>query len=86
MISQSVINLTNNLVYHDIIKHVDVRFHFIRILLKNGILSLEKIYTSQSRVDMLIKVVMMEKMKTCSASWIFKAEDPELSHIKFTMS
>ena len=36
--SQSVINLTNNSAYHDRTKHIDVRYHFICILLKDGVL------------------------------------------------
>ena len=46
--SQSAIHLANNLVYYDRIKHTDVRYHFICILLKDDVLSLVKIYTSQN--------------------------------------
>ena len=66
--SCSVINLANNLVYHDKTKHINVWQHFIHILLKDGVLSLVKIHTSQNPADMLIKVVTTEKVKTCSAS------------------
>jgi len=41
--SQSVIDLANNLVYHDKIKNIDVRYHFICKLLKDGVFSLLKI-------------------------------------------
>ena len=63
----SAIDLTNNLVYHDRTKHIDVQYHFIRILLKDGVLSLKKIHTTQNSLDMLTKVVMVEKLKSCSA-------------------
>ena len=66
--SQSAIYLANNLVYHDRTKHIDVRYHFIHILLEHGVLSLEKIHTNQNLADMLNKVVIVEKLKTCSAS------------------
>jgi len=49
--SQSVIDLANNPVYHDRTKHIDVRYHFIRILLKDGVLSLVKIHTSRNPTD-----------------------------------
>jgi len=39
---QNAIELFNNPVYHDRTKHFDVRYHFIRILLKDGVLSLVK--------------------------------------------
>jgi len=66
--SQSVIDLANNLVYHDRTKHIDVRYHFICKLLKDGMFSLLKIHTSQNPANMLIKVVTVEKLKSCSAS------------------
>jgi len=66
--SQRVIDLANNLVYHDKIKHIYVRYHFIRIPLKDSVLSLVKIHTSRNPADMLTKVVTTEKLKTCSAS------------------
>jgi len=44
--SQSAKYLANNSVYHDKIKYIDVRYHFIRILLKDAVLSLFKINTS----------------------------------------
>jgi len=69
--SQSVIDLANNSVYHDRTKHIDVRYHFIRILLKDGVLSLLKIHTSQNFANMLTKVVTTEKLKTCQPPWVF---------------
>ena len=38
--SLSTIDLANNPVYHDRTKHIDMRYHFINILLKDGVLSL----------------------------------------------
>jgi len=64
----SAIDFTNNLVYHDRTKHIDVQYHFIYILLKEGVLSLVKIHTSWNTADMLTKVVTTEKLKTCSVS------------------
>jgi len=66
--SHSTIVLVSNLVYHGRTKHIDVRYHFIRILLKDDVLSLVKIHTSRNPTDMLTKVVTTEKLKTCSAS------------------
>ena len=66
--SQSVIDLVNNSVYHDRTKHIDVGYHYIHVLLKDGVLSLLKIYTSQNPADMLTKMIATEKLKACSAS------------------
>jgi len=66
--SQSAIDLANNLVYHGRTKHIDVRYHFICELLKDGMFSLLKMHTSQNLVDMLTKVVTVRKLKSCSTS------------------
>ena len=66
--NQSAIDLANNLVYHNRTKHIDVWYHFIRKMLKDGVFSLMKIHTSQSPSDMFTKVVMVVKLKSCSAS------------------
>jgi len=58
--SQSAINLSP--VYHNRTKHIDVRYHFIHIRLKDGVLSLMKIYTSQNSADMMTKVITTEKL------------------------
>ena len=65
--SQSVIDLTNNLVYHDRTKYIDMRYHFICKLLKDDVFSLLKIHTSWNLADMLTKVVTVEKLKNCSS-------------------
>jgi len=65
--SQSATDFVNNPVYHDRIKHIDMRYHFIHKLLKDGMFSLLKIHTSQTPADMLTKEVMVEKLKSCSA-------------------
>jgi len=85
--SQSAIDLANNPVYHDITKRIDVRYHFIRILLKDSVLSLVKIHTNQNSTDMLTKVVTTLGEFGVSGRWqgrsdrafqsggVFRAED-----------
>jgi len=70
--SQSAIDLVNNPVYCDRTKYIDVRYHFIHILLEDGVLSLEKIHTSQNPTNMT-KVITVEKLKTCLASVGFQS-------------
>ena len=64
--NQSTIDHANNPVYHDRTKHIDVLYHFIRIHLKDSVLSLVKIYMSRNPGEMLTKVIMTEKLKTGS--------------------
>ena len=66
--SQSAIHLAKNSAFHARTKHIDIRYHFIRSLLDEGLISLDKIHTSQNPADMFTKVVTIEKLKLCAAS------------------
>ena len=66
--SQSAIHLARNPVYHARTKHIQVRYHFIRSALEDGVLVLEKILGSQNPADMLTKTVPIEKLKLCATS------------------
>ena len=66
--SQSAIHLVKNSAFHSKTKHIQLRYHFIRSVLEDGQLKLEKIHTSQNPADMLTKVVAREKLSTCSVS------------------
>ena len=71
--SDSQSDLANNLIYYDRTKHIDVRYHFISKMLKDGVFLLLKIHMSQNLADMLNKVVTVEKLKSCSAYAGFQA-------------
>ena len=64
----SAIHLAKNSTFHSKTKHIQLRYHFIRSVLENGQLKLEKIHTSQNLADMLTKVVTREKLSSCSVS------------------
>ncbi|GJR03668.1 retrovirus-related pol polyprotein from transposon TNT 1-94 [Tanacetum coccineum] len=55
--SQSAIHLAKNQVYHARTKHIDVRYHFIREILEEGGVRIQKIHTLENPADMLTKVV-----------------------------
>ncbi|KAG6733210.1 hypothetical protein I3842_01G215700 [Carya illinoinensis] len=61
--SQSVIFLAKNPAFHSRTKHIQIRYHFIRSLLDDGQLLLEKICGSKNPADMLTKGVTIEKLK-----------------------
>ena len=84
--SQSAINLANNLVYHDRITHIDVRYHFIRKLLKDGVFSLLKTDTNQNLADTLTKMVTVEKLKIYSAFVGLQACESEFESLGVTVS
>ena len=63
--SQSAIHLANKSAFHSKNKHIQLTYHFIRSILEDGQLKLEKIHTSQNPADMLTKAVTREKLSTC---------------------
>jgi len=63
--SQSVIHLVKNQVFHARTKHIDVRYHFVREILEEEEIVLQKIHTTENHADMLTKVVTRTKFEHC---------------------
>jgi len=55
--SMSAIYLAKYQVYHARMKHVDIRFHFIREYLDECDIELQKIHTKENPIDILTRVV-----------------------------
>lgn len=68
--SQSVIHLVTNPTYHIKMKHIDVRYHFVRHVIDGGKVTLKNIHTQENHVDMFAKPILVEKMRQCLASWL----------------
>ena len=66
--SQSAIHLAKSSALHSKTKHIQLRYHFIRLVLEDGQLKLKKIHKNENLVDMLTKVVTREKLNSFSAS------------------
>jgi hypothetical protein len=66
--SQSAIHLAKNSAFHSRTKHIGLRYHFIRSLLDDGVLTLKKIQGIKNPADMLTKAVTTEKLELCAAS------------------
>ena len=66
--SQSAIHLAKNSAFHSRTKHIGLRYHFIRSLLEDEVLKLEKIQGTKNPADMLTKTVTIDKLKLCSTS------------------
>ena len=63
--SQSAIFLAKNSAFHSKLKHIQTKYHFVRYLIEDKLVILEKICAP---ADMLIKGVTIEKLKMCAAS------------------
>ena len=66
--NHSVIHLAKNPIYHARTKHIQVWHHFIKSALEDGVLALEKIQGNRNPVDMLTKMVTIEKLELCATS------------------
>ena len=62
---QSAIHLSKNSTFHSRSKNIDVRYHWIRDVLESKKLYLEKIHTSDNRLEMLTKCLPKEKLESC---------------------
>ena len=82
--SESVIHIAKKSAFHSKTKYIQLRYHFIRSILENGQLKLEKIHTSQNPTDMLTKVVTREKLSSSQFQLAFKheGEDEKFSKSK----
>ena len=57
--------LAKNQVYHARMKHINVRFQFVREILDEGDINLQKIHTKENPADMLTKVVFEVNFAHC---------------------
>ncbi|GKA42822.1 hypothetical protein Tco_0735482 [Tanacetum coccineum] len=48
-----------------ITKHIDIRYHWIRDAIEDGMFELNKVHTDDNASDMLTKAVAREKLKIC---------------------
>jgi hypothetical protein len=53
--NQSCIKLSENPVFHDRSKHIEIIFHFIRDMVHRGVVKLQYISTDEQLVDILTK-------------------------------
>ena len=63
--NQSAIHLAKKTSLHSNTKHIHIKYHFIRSVLDEELLKLEKIHTSQNPIDMLTKGVTIKKLRFC---------------------
>ena len=51
--------------YHDRAKHVDIKYHFIRDMIKSEAIAIEKISTNENVANMLREALPYEKFNYC---------------------
>ncbi|GJX75044.1 putative RNA-directed DNA polymerase [Tanacetum coccineum] len=63
--NQSAIHLAKNSMFHKRTKHIDIRYHWIRDAIEDGMFELNKVHTDDNASDMLTKAVARENLKVC---------------------
>ena len=57
--------MAKNPMFHAKTKHVDVKYHFIKVLIENKQLQSVKIHTTENHVDLHTKGLPKESFKHC---------------------
>ena len=65
---QSAIHLAKNIAYHSKSKHIPIKYHFVRQVITERGVYLEKVHTKENCADMFTKPVLLEKLRWCLAS------------------
>lgn len=66
--SQSAIYLAKNPAYHSKSKHILVKYHYVRHVIDEGHVILDKVHTQKNCADMFTKPVILEKLRWCITS------------------
>lgn len=61
--SHNVIHLSKNLVYHKKMLHADVKYHFIRELMKKGAMKIQNVAIKDNPTDMGTKNMTTKQVK-----------------------
>ena len=79
--NQSCIKLTENPVFHDRSKHIEIKYHFVRDCVQRGAVKLAYIFTHKQVADILTKslprgkhVYLRDKMGVVGNTFLGKRE------------
>jgi hypothetical protein len=63
--NQSCVKLTENLVFHDRSKHIEIKYHYIWDMVHRGVVELQYIAMGEQIVDILTKPLSRVKYEYC---------------------
>jgi hypothetical protein len=61
--NQSCIKMTENLVFHDKSKHIEIWYHYIRDMVQRGVVKLQYVSTDEQVEDVLTKPLSRVKFE-----------------------
>jgi hypothetical protein len=59
--NQSCIKLTENPVFHDRSKHIEMRYHYVRDMVQKNVLSIQYVLTAEQTTDIFTKPLSLTK-------------------------
>ncbi|GJS25148.1 retrotransposon protein, putative, ty1-copia subclass [Tanacetum coccineum] len=76
--NKSAIALCCNNIHHSRSKHIDVRYHFIKEQVKNGVIELYFVWTEYHLADIFTKVLLRERFEFLINKLAMKSMSPEI--------
>ncbi|KAH9679836.1 hypothetical protein KPL71_026295 [Citrus sinensis] len=67
--SQSALHIARNLAFHSRTKHIGVQYHFVREVVEDGSVDLQKIHTKENLADVLTKPINTDKFVWSRSSY-----------------
>ena len=61
--NESYVKLTENLVFHDKLKHIDIKLHYIRDMVQSGEVKLQYVETEEKITYVLTKPLVRVKLE-----------------------
>ena len=67
--SQSALHIARNPAFHSRTKHIGVQYHFVREVVEDGSVDMQKIHTKENLADVMTKPINTDKFMLCRSSY-----------------